>query len=267
MEHKIYLKWTFAFIIAVCSLTKNLSAQEGNPDVTTAILHNDSLFWIAYNNCETETCRQFFTEDVEFYHDKGGITFGIDNLILSIKNNLCSNEDFRLRREVISGTVKVFPLNNGKINYGAIISGEHVFYVFGKTKKERLDGYGKFTHVWINKNGSWKMSRILSYDHGPAPYQNTKKEVKLPDRILKSYNGSYEGLKSGKIEVHDEDGRLVLINKEAKFMLYPETETIFFVKDRDLIFEFIKNEKNKIFKMIIRENNEIADEATKINIP
>ena len=52
--------------------------------------------------------------------------------------------------------------------YGAILSGEHVFYVRQKGKPEVLDGRAKFTHLWLLKDGVWKMSRVLSYDHGPA---------------------------------------------------------------------------------------------------
>ena len=114
----------------------------------------------------------FFTNDVEFYHDKGGITNGLENLAMSMKKNLCSNENFRLRREAVAGTVKVFSLQQSNSIYGAIISGSHVFYINEKGKKERLDGLAKFTHVWLLKDNVWKMSRILSYDHGPALLRN-----------------------------------------------------------------------------------------------
>jgi hypothetical protein len=59
-------------------------------------------------------------------------------------------------------------------NYGAILTGEHVFYILEKGKSERLDGLAKFTHVWRFKDNEWKMHRVLSYDHGPAPYINKR---------------------------------------------------------------------------------------------
>jgi len=31
------------------------------------------------------------------------------------------------------------------------------------------DGLAKFFHVWLLKDGTWKMARVISYDHGPAP--------------------------------------------------------------------------------------------------
>jgi len=157
------------FFFAFFSISNALLAQTDLEKLPAVILHQDSLFWKAYNECDTAGQRQFFTEDVEFYHDKGGPTKGRETLMANVKKNLCSNENFRLRREVVAGSVQVFPLGNGGVIYGAILSGEHVFYIWGKDKAEYLDGRARFTHVWLlQADGGWKMSRILSYDHRPA---------------------------------------------------------------------------------------------------
>lgn len=158
-----------AFLLAFSSVPNALLAQTDLEKLTAVILHEDSLFWKTYNECDTAQARNFFTEDVEFYHDKGGLTKGRENLMATVKKNLCSNENFRLRREAVAGSVQVFPLENGGVIYGAILSGEHVFYIWGKDKAEYLDGRARFTHVWLlQTDGGWKMSRILSYDHRPA---------------------------------------------------------------------------------------------------
>lgn len=52
--------------------------------------------------------------------------------------------------------------------YGAVLSGEHVFYVLDKGKRDRLDGRARFLHVWLVKDGVWRMSRVLSFDHDPV---------------------------------------------------------------------------------------------------
>jgi hypothetical protein len=137
-------------------------------EITNAIYHHDSLFWVAYNACDVEKMASYFTEDVEFYHDKGGPTFTLAKFKESMRTGLCGKPEWRLRREAIAGTVKAFPLHN----YGGLISGEHIFYINENGKKEFLDGYGKFTQLWQYKDGRWKMSRILSYDHGPAAGRN-----------------------------------------------------------------------------------------------
>ncbi len=153
------------FVFVVC---QTANAQSDEEKVAKTILQKDSLFWHTYNNCDTANYNQFFSDDLEFYHDRGGITLGPANLALSLKKNLCSNPDFRIRREVVNGTVKVFPLQKSGEIYGAILSGEHIFYIVEKGKQPRLDGKAKFTHLWILKNNFWQMTRILSYDHGPA---------------------------------------------------------------------------------------------------
>ena len=145
------------------------SFSQTDEQVKQLIIENDSLFWIAYNNCNVETMGSWLTDDVEFYHDKGGPSIGRDTLMAVIRKNLCGNNDFRLRRAAVKGTVNVFVMHSSNKVYGVIISGQHVFYVNEKGKKEFLDGLARFTQLWILKDGQWKMSRILSYDHGDAP--------------------------------------------------------------------------------------------------
>ncbi|MGK2860337.1 MAG: nuclear transport factor 2 family protein [Chitinophagaceae bacterium] len=172
MSIKIFFltHYSRVLILLISFLFFNKSfGQTSQHSLEATILHKDSLFWKSYNNCDVQKFSEFFTDDLEFYHDKGGITNGLENLATSMKKNLCSDANFRLRREEVAGTVKVYPLQKSKEIYGAIISGSHVFYTNEKGKKERLDGLARFTHIWILKDNSWKMTRILSYDHGPAP--------------------------------------------------------------------------------------------------
>lgn len=149
-------------------LAKPAAAQQGQQNIDSLIRHKDSLFWKAYNNCDLNGMNQFFSTDLEFYHDKGGITLGSENLIASTKKGLCGTPGYHLRREAIAETVKVFPMQaNGQV-YGALISGEHLFYITDKGQPEYLDGHARFTQLWVLREGEWKMSRILSYDHKPA---------------------------------------------------------------------------------------------------
>ena len=80
-----------------------VSAQTEQHKLSSTILTKDSLFWKAYNNCDTTQFQNFLTEDVEFYHDKGGLMLCMEDLSASFKKNLCSNENFRLRREAVAG--------------------------------------------------------------------------------------------------------------------------------------------------------------------
>ena len=252
-------------LIFIALFSQFLLAQPEKQNLLKVISSRDSLFWAAYNNCDVEKMQHFFTDDVEFYHDRGGLTLGLENLITSLRKNLCGNENSKLRREAIEGTVKVFPLQGADVTYGAIISGEHIFYVIETGKAERLDGYGKFADVWILRDNVWKMSRILSYDHGPAPYVNKRKITKLAGNILDRYVGEYKAPQSGVCKVQKDADLLHLFIGDQKYILYAQSDNTFFVKDRDLTFEFIKNQKGDVSKMTVRENGNLVEEATKQN--
>jgi hypothetical protein len=240
-----------------------LSAQDNDQQLSATILHKDSLFWHGYNTCDTSAFNAFFTEDVEFYHDKGGVTLGLRDLVATFKKNLCSG-NFRLRREAVEGSVKVFPLRKDNVIYGAILSGEHIFYVIEQGKPEHAEGLAKFTHLWLLKNGEWKMERVLSYDHGPVPYINKRKEVALTQDVLRSYTGKYKGPQSGDANVSVDNGQLTLHIGSKQIPLFAEKEDLFFLKERDLTFEFIKS-GNAISKMIVRERGAVAEELPAVH--
>jgi hypothetical protein len=202
----------------------------------------------------------FFSKDVEFYHDMGGPSFGSTSLIENFTKNLCKPDySFRLRREAVGGTYHVYPLKESGVIYGAILTGEHIFYILEKGKPERLDGLAKFTHLWILKDGSWKMTRVLSYDHGPAVKDNKRKEIALSASVLSTYSGKYKGPQSGIVEIEAGNNLLILKNRRSKISNISANENLFFSKERDLTFEFIKN-GNAIVKMIVREKGQIVEE-------
>jgi hypothetical protein len=231
-----------------------------NQRITQTILHLDSLFWKTYNTCDIEHNGLYFTDDIKFYHDKGGITNGKNALVASIKNNICGNPNQRVRREAVEGTVTVYPMRNGDSVYGAIISGDHYFYVTEKNQPEKRTGLARFTHLWLLQNKEWKMSVVLSYDHGPAPYVSKKQEIILSGEELKAFEGTYKNPKSGSFNYSIQGSNLLMDGSGFHSLLYAETKNKFFVKERDLEFEFVSNEKNKVYKILVHENGAVVDE-------
>ena len=116
------------FVLIVCLIVKTQAQNED--EKTIATIHRlDSLFWVAYNKCDLSGMQKYVADDLEFFHDKGGITLGGAALVESIKKGLCFNDSFRLRRAEVEGTVRIYPLHkNGNEVYGAIISGQHHFF-------------------------------------------------------------------------------------------------------------------------------------------
>lgn len=121
----------------------------------------DRALFDAFNTCNLDAFASFFAEDVEFYHDKGGVTRGRSALADSIKNNICG----KTRRDPVPGTLEVHPMDG----YGALQLGMHRFC---DVKAARCDGtsggVGKFVHLWQNSGGEWRITRVVSYDHAPA---------------------------------------------------------------------------------------------------
>ncbi|MBW8879224.1 MAG: nuclear transport factor 2 family protein [Acidobacteria bacterium] len=117
----------------------------------------DAEVFDAYNRCDLEKFGSFFTEELEFYHDNGGLTDRTrQSLVESVKKNICG----KVRRELVPGTLEVYPLHG----YGAVEIGVHRFHHPGRDDVEPV-GEGKFVQIWQNKDGKWKITRVISYDH------------------------------------------------------------------------------------------------------
>ncbi len=257
-----------AFVVVFCSFYQPAHAQSGNEweenkSLTATILHSDSLFWKTYNECNVEENARYFTNGISFYHDKGGVTKGAEALKEALKKNICDTSNQKVRREPVAGTVNVFPMRNGNKMYGAIISGEHYFYVSGDGKPEKREGLANFTHLWLLENNEWKMSYVLSYNHRQAPFVTTRKEVVLSAKTLKQYEGTYSNKTFGSFLIKSNGNCLEMDGAGLKISLFPETPNFFFCKERDLQFAFSIDSKHKVSKMIVHEQGKAVDELLK----
>ncbi|MDJ1501677.1 DUF3471 domain-containing protein [Xanthocytophaga agilis] len=246
----------------------NLRAQAGNEQeenkkLTATILHLDSLFWKTYNECNLTENTRYIAPNIQFYHDKGGITSGAAALTNSLAKNICGNPNQKIRREEVPGTIQVFPMRDGNRIYGAIISGEHYFYVSQNGKPERREGLANFMNLWTLENNEWKMSYILSYNHHEAPPINTRKEISLPAKTLKHYEGIYKNPTFGSFTIKSNGTYLTMKSSNSRMDIFAEKPNLFFSKERDLQFEFATDTKQKVSKIIVHENGKVVDELVK----
>jgi hypothetical protein len=117
----------------------------------------DTELFDAYNKCQLEKLAPLVAEDLEFYHDKTGLAVGRQTFIDAIKNNICG----KVHRDLVPGTLEVYPMEG----FGAVEIGIHRFTHPGDPHNL---GEAKFITLWEHKNGSWKMTRAISFDHHPA---------------------------------------------------------------------------------------------------
>lgn len=250
----IYLQKGLSVLVVSLLSVITISAQEAS--VQDLILEKDSIFWKAYNDCDISTMNNFLATNLEFYHDKGGIVYGSKNLNESFKNGLCKTGNNHLRRQAIKETIAVFPLKDNDKVYGAILSGEHLFYI-QNPNSEKLDGQAKFNHLWLLKDGEWKMHRVLSYDHRAPEYKNLKEKISLSSAQLKKFEGNYLMESNDTINVKALEQSLELKAMGKVFNLYPDSANNFFTQERDLSFSFTEEKPCKI--TIYEGDNKVAE--------
>lgn len=119
---------------------------------------DSALFEAAFITCDADTFREIFTEDAEFYHDRTGASYGND--VRTLKS--CPR-DHGVTRTLVPGSIEVYPMQG----YGAIQIGQHTFARAGEPGSE----VAQFVHLWKREGDSWKLARVLSFDHRPSPQQ------------------------------------------------------------------------------------------------
>jgi len=84
-----------AFILCATfvALIKNSNAQvEKSSELFKTIQKMDKiLFENGFNKCIISDMESYISNDLEFYHDKGGITKTKESFLSTIKKNICSN--------------------------------------------------------------------------------------------------------------------------------------------------------------------------------
>ncbi len=123
------------------------------------------LFAAVFGRCDPVRVRELVTDDFEYFHDKWGQTADSGDAFAEAIMGLCarqvSGEDFRSRRELVAGSLEVFPMNQ----YGAVETGVHRFYRLTPGKPDELTEVARFAHLWREQDGRWRLARVLSYAH------------------------------------------------------------------------------------------------------
>jgi Domain of unknown function (DUF4440) len=144
------------FVAAVIMAATNLANAQSNQDLYKEIAQQDSILFNAFNTRDIEKFKTFFTTDLEFFHDKGGLT-NYDHTVNFLKDVSKPGND--LRRDLVKGSLEVYPIPG----YGAMEIGSHTFC---HTENGKQDcGTFKFVQIWQNKDGQWKITRVVSYGH------------------------------------------------------------------------------------------------------
>jgi hypothetical protein len=116
------------------------------------IVAMDKVFFDAYNNCDLERQDTIYSAEIEFFHDSGGLMNSKKEIIEATERNICG----KVTRELISGTIEVYPIKN----YGAVEMGFHKFHNNQEPDAESIPS--KFIIMWHRENGNWKIAKVIS---------------------------------------------------------------------------------------------------------
>jgi len=159
-------RWIFVAWVFLALQSRLVFAEPSANDWELAARQADDAYWSAYNHADPGKMNSFLADDVEFYHDRGGTLIG--KKTLSAANDGMTTAEHKIRREAVPGTVHFFPMRKDDVLYGALVTGEHQFFVTPKGQAEFLVGRAYFTQLMLLKDKTWKISRIFSYEHVDA---------------------------------------------------------------------------------------------------
>src|SRR6267154_812330 len=112
----------------------------------------DAKWEDAYNHCKLDVMEEIISEDLEFYHDQGGLMTSKQKLNEALKANICG----KVTRELKKGSLEVYSIKG----YGAVEMGLHGFH--NSKEPDAQLHYSKFVHIWKRDYGKWRITRVIS---------------------------------------------------------------------------------------------------------
>lgn len=140
------------FSLQSLAQAKNNTAP--NQKLYTEIVKQDSIFFNAYNTCDMATQASLYSDSIEFYHDKGGLSTSKKDILEATQKNICG----KVTRELVSGSIEVYPINN----YGAVEMGLHKFHNNQEQEASQKSEPSKFILIWHKLKDKWEISRVIS---------------------------------------------------------------------------------------------------------
>ena len=137
-------------LVLVSNILKGQDAED--KALYDTIMDLDKTYFTAYNDCDMKIQSEFYDDDIEFYHDMGGLATDKAELLKSIEKNICG----KVTRTLIEESVEVHPIKD----FGAVQIGMHKFY--NNQEPNAISKPTKFIVIWKKTDSKWLMSRVIS---------------------------------------------------------------------------------------------------------
>lgn len=154
------MNFKLLFLLLIILTGLSVKAQDNSirkyipsdPELYRQIEQMDQTFFDAYNQCNMKKQEAIYADDIEFFHDKGGLMTSKKELLDATKKNICG----KVTRILIPGSIEVYPINN----YGAVEMGFHRF--FNNQEPNAESKPSKFIIVWKKENELWRIAKVVS---------------------------------------------------------------------------------------------------------
>ena len=163
---KIVLPLLSLLFIATLQVSPTIAAEasvdgQAQQSLADEIAALDTRAFDAFNHCgdpgRLDEHAGYFSPEVEFYHDTGGVTWSREQMIANTSKYVCG----KFTRQLVPGSLKVYPVKD----FGAISQGVHRFC---QLESGKCEGMADFVIVWRQQQGRWQITRVLSYGHRAA---------------------------------------------------------------------------------------------------
>jgi ketosteroid isomerase-like protein len=160
---KYMLRPAMLLIAALLSLETEAAEQPAHSveaarsgQLFDTIARADTAVFAAFNAHDLDLLMTMFSDDLEFYHDTGGLS-DFRQTRESFAKLFAQTPD--IHRDLVKDSLEVYPIKD----HGALEIGAHRFC----HKENGKDDCGtfKFAMIWRKTGESWKLSRVVSYGH------------------------------------------------------------------------------------------------------
>jgi len=164
MKNKTTAVLSLSLLLIMCSIivsaqTKPAAEKRFTPkpykpnniQLYNTIARLDSVYFNAYNTSKEKVIDSLTSEDLEFYHDRAGLSTSKADNLASLRKYIFG----KVTRTLTPGSLEVYEIPN----YGAVEFGYHSFHNIAEPGESQPS---KFVVIWQKKGEQWQLTRVIS---------------------------------------------------------------------------------------------------------
>lgn len=122
------------------------------------------LFKAAFEDCDMSVLEELLAEDLEFYHDRDGLSYTTGAAFIADVKKDCASGSSGGKRVLVPDSMTTHMMGD----FGAMQIGRHEFHEVVPDSPSIAREKGVFMHMWKRTTANaagWQITRVISYDH------------------------------------------------------------------------------------------------------